>query len=1090
MLDLDAFAKGSDDEEEEENETKAEEQPPNIEDSKRETSGTIISVTSMDNVEMMPMNQEEDPKRHVSDKNLSVNKTSATSSFYNSWTNPDNSLFRHDRYEATINMKKRNVVSEFESLDRLLSQKGEEQAKLQRMETKIAMGMDMEEAAKEEPEKPKIGTWDGVFASCILNIFGVIMFLRLPWVVGQVGIWMGCGIILLSGVVVTLTTLSMSAICTSGRVFEGGAYYLISRSLGPEIGAAVGILFSIGLSVAVSMYVIGFCETLVDNLGAVITGNDLNDIRIWGFILVTICLGMVLFGIGWIIKLQLGLLAFLIIVILSFFVGCFTEEDAAKGVVKFGDGLSSNFGENSGPADGGEDFFIVFGVFFPAVTGIMAGANISGDLENPAENIPKGTLYAVGISIATYLIMAIFIGIVGDRTPPGNSGDDGLIDNFLIMANMSVFGPLIYGGVYAATFTSALASLVGAPRVLYKVASDNILPISYFAKLDGGGNPVRGYFVAYGIACCCIAIGELNAIAPLITQFFMITYALINYSCFMLEIYKSPGWRPSFIYFNKWTAILGAIMCVVIMFLTDYISALVACSIAIGIYKYVQHADIDINWGTAMQSRSHVNALTALLKLRKDKSHIKNFRPNILVHVGAPDDRKHLLYFGQTLREFQSMVVYCNISIGDYRQNINEYRASHQDGYIQSGVTMGRNGQPLPETPKVKGLFNSVLAGDFRTGNHMALQLCGLGALKANTMMMGYKEEWYNSDRKQKSDKPKRIERKPSQDEEMVAELLRDDTQNHGNDTLRADAGGELIRDDTKYNTIHLADKFRAKDGSTIRFEGDTLREDALQEIELQKEMEELEKKRSDLRESLKKEPKKKPSPSNDEYVGMISDTLAMGMGVMICRHMENINWQEPTMYPKPNSVDVERGIETIDVWWLMDDGGLSILIPHMMSQHKFWRYHGTHIRMLIPCTLADIPNVKKLADTFTKDLHLDIHVEPVDIGEGENMESPMGQTVRIEMNKIHDVKNHSRKKVTERWMRIAEMVREYSRNAHMCFITLPNPDDKVSAEEYMSRIELVSNIPRTMVRANPDYVPTVLIRGAAKELYLTYYLE
>jgi len=215
-----------------------------------------------------------------------------------------------------------------------------------------------------------------------------------------------------------------------------------------------------------------------------------------------------------------------------------------------------------------------------------------------------------------------------------------------------------------------------------------------------------------------------------------------------------------------------------------------------------------------------------------------------------------------------------------------------------------------------------------------------------------------------------------------------------------------------------------------------------------------------------------------------------MGMGVMICRHMDNIDWQQPTMYPKPNSVDVERGIETIDVWWLMDDGGLSILIPHMMSQHKFWRHHGTHIRMLIPCTLADIPNVKKLADTFTKDLHLDIHVEPVDIGEGENMESPMGQTVRIEMNKIHDVKNHSRKKVTERWMRIAEMVREYSRNAHMCFITLPNPDDKVSAEEYMSRIELVSNIPRTMVRANPDYVPTVLIRGAAKELYLTYYLE
>jgi len=1010
MLDLDEFAKGDEVDQAfvKENsvdgfgeiEAKAEETSNG---DFSEEKKPFIQITSLEDVEMADLGSHDEPamEKKQSDHNLSVKSkrgASATSSFYNSWTNPDRSLFRYDRYEETINMKGRNVATEFESLDQMLKRTGDEQAKLERLETKVARGMTAEEAVKEleeddgaEVSKSTIGTWDGVFASCILNIFGVIMFLRLPWIVGQAGIWLGCGIILLSGVVVLLTTLSMSAICTSGRVFEGGAYYLISRSLGPEIGAAVGIMFSIGLCVAVSMYVIGFCETLVGNLGAIITGDELNDIRIWGFVLVTICLCMVLVGIGWIIKLQLFLLAFICFVILSFFIGSFTETDPGKGVIGFSDGLSGgNFGENSAPdfrpfqgVDYG--FFQVFGIFFPAVTGIMAGANISGDLENPAENIPKGTLYAVGISLAVYLLMAIFIGIVGTRDGEGGDTNSGLHNDTLVMAYMTFWAPLIYGGIYAATFTSALASLVGAPRVLYKVASDNILPISYFAKLDAGGNPRRGYFLAYGVACCCIAIGELNVIAPLITPFFMITYALINYSCFMLETFKSPGWRPSFVWFNKWTAIVGAIFCVVIMFLTDYVSAFVASSIAFGIYKYVENTDIDINWGTAMESRSHVNALNAVLRLRKDKSHIKNFRPNILVHTGAPDDRKHLLYFGQTLREFQSMLIYCNISIGDYRRNIAEYRQTHQDGYIQSGVTIGRNGQPLPEYPKVKGLFNSVLAADFRTGNNMALQLCGIGALKANTMMMGFKEQWYDPKKENK----------------------------HG-----------------------------------------------------------------------------KPSPSTKEYVGMIGDTLAMGMGVMICRHMDHIDWMQPTMYRDDLTVNVELGINTIDVWWLMDDGGLSILIPHIMTQHKFWRHPNTHIRMLIPATLADIPNLKKLADTFTRDLHLDIHVEPIDIGEGDMMESPMGQTVRIEMDKIHDFKNHKRKKVTERWMRIAELVREYSRQAAMVFITCPYPKDDVSAEEFMSRIDLVSNIPRSMVRANPEYVPTVLIRGAAKELYLTYYLE
>merc|ERR1719204_1058445 len=212
----------------------------------------VISITSLDDsgmVEMMEKKEEEELTKKTSDKNLSVDskrKTgSSTSSFYNSWTNPNNSLFRNDRYEETINMRHRNVANEFESLEQLLKRTGEEQVKVQRMETKMALqGMTEDEVRDEEAseaaaeDKPKIGTWDGVFASCILNIFGVIMFLRLPWVVGQAGIWLACGIILLSGVVVLLT--------------------------------------------AVSMYVIGFCETLVGNVGIIFfdnpEGDPINDI--------------------------------------------------------------------------------------------------------------------------------------------------------------------------------------------------------------------------------------------------------------------------------------------------------------------------------------------------------------------------------------------------------------------------------------------------------------------------------------------------------------------------------------------------------------------------------------------------------------------------------------------------------------------------------------------------------------------------------------------------------------------------------------------------------------------------------------------
>eukprot|EP01084_Bolivina_argentea_P078524 142503_1 len=388
----------------------------------------------------------------------------------------------------------------------------------------------------------KFGAWDGVMAGCLLNIFGVIMFLRVGWIVGQCGILPTFGIILISTVVTTSTTLSMSAICTNGTILAGGAYYIISRTLGPAFGGSVGILLSFGSMVACSMYLTGFAETLVDNLkdGVIawdfsITGQYVMDVRIWSNILLIIVLILALVGLNWVIKAQIGLLIFICFAILTFFIGSFykTEDDILYGMDGWTNG---NLKENLLPNyQDGYDFWMLFAIFFPAVTGIMAGANISGDLKNPSHDIPAGTLSAVGISTIAYMLMALFVGAVANRTE--------LVDNVLIMADICVLDYIIFIGIYAATLSSAIAVLVGAPRILMAIAEDNIIAvpgITYFAQTDASGNPVRGYFLSFAVAFAFNCIGELNLIAPLISQFFIIIYLIINFASFVMEISHSP----------------------------------------------------------------------------------------------------------------------------------------------------------------------------------------------------------------------------------------------------------------------------------------------------------------------------------------------------------------------------------------------------------------------------------------------------------------------------------------------------------------------------------------------------------------------
>lgn len=310
------------------------------------------------------------------------------------------------------------------------------------------------------------------------------------------------------------------------------------------------------------------------------------------------------------------------------------------------------------PAYRNEDFFSTFAVFFPAATGILAGANISGDLKDPSKSIPKGTFLAIFITSIVYVLFVAFAGaicvrdangvtaLVVNATSHGASRNDiinlvsnctlapngkceyGLHNYFQIIELVSYWGPIIYAGIFAATISSALASLVSAPKVFQALCNDKLFPgIEFFGKGFGVNNePKRGYVLAFAIAIGCCLIGELNAIAPIISNFFLAAYVLINFACFHATFSKSTGFRPSYKYYSKWISLLGAMLCLSVMFITSWATALLTFVIVLGLYYWVQQRKPDVNWGSTTQAQSFRSALQSVYKLNSFPEHVKNYR--------------------------------------------------------------------------------------------------------------------------------------------------------------------------------------------------------------------------------------------------------------------------------------------------------------------------------------------------------------------------------------------------------------------------------------------------------------------------------
>jgi len=412
----------------------------------------------------------------------------------------------------------------------------------------------------------KFGMFAGVFTPTVLTILGAIMYLRTGWVVGNAGLGGAIVIILLAHVITVSTGLSVSSVVTNTRVGAGGAFAIISQSLGLEVGGSVGIPLFLAQGISIALYVLAFTESWL----RIFPSHPEALVAILTFVAV--------FSIAYISaqfasKTQFLILGLVGLSLFSVFLASFpilgqtgfTETPELIG--KFTD---ANFWET-------------FSVFFPAVTGIMVGISMSGSLRKPREDIPTGTMSAIGLTLLVYLALAYWLSRIA--TPHE------LLTKTTLMVDKALWGWSILAGMLGATFSSALGSLVAAPRVMRALALHNIIPFSdYFSKVSDDGEPRQAMFFAGGIGfvalLAALAGGGLDAIAGIITMFFLITYGMLNVVVLIEQTLNTISFRPT-ISVPRIVPFIGMLGCTFVMFLVNPGFSLVAIILVLGIYVYL-----------------------------------------------------------------------------------------------------------------------------------------------------------------------------------------------------------------------------------------------------------------------------------------------------------------------------------------------------------------------------------------------------------------------------------------------------------------------------------------------------------------------
>uniref|UniRef100_A0AAQ5Y3Z5 Solute carrier family 12 member 3 n=1 Tax=Amphiprion ocellaris TaxID=80972 RepID=A0AAQ5Y3Z5_AMPOC len=864
---------------------------------------------------------------------------------------------------------------------------------------------DEEETTEPPPEPTRFGWVQGVMIRCMLNIWGVILYLRLPWITAQAGVGLTWVIILLSSCITGITGLSTSAIATNGKVKGGGTYFLISRSLGPELGGSIGLIFAFANAVAVAMHTVGFAETVTDLMsehGAVMV-DRINNIRIIGIVTVTCLLGISMAGMAWESKAQILFFLVIMVSFVNYIVGTIipaSPEKQSKGFFSYrADIFAANFVPDWRGPEG--SFFGMFSIFFPSATGILAGANISGDLKNPTVAIPRGTLMAIFWTTVSYLIISATIGACVVRFAARI-----LISFHFILFSCILFIYLIFcsRSLCVQVYSIKLINLI--LFLLQCLCQDKLYPlIGFFGKGYGKNQePIRGYLLAYIIAVCFILIAELNTIAPIISNFFLCSYSLINFSCFHASVTNSPGWRPSFRFYSRWLSLLGAVCCVVIMFLLTWWAALIAVGVVVFLLGYTLYKKPDVNWGSSVQAGSYSFALNQCVGLNSVEDHVKNYRPQCLVLTGPPSRRPALVDLVSCLTKSLSLMMCGNV--------VTEANSSRHVSWLNQR--------------KVRAFYRGVVAADLRSGVNVLLQGSGLGRMKPNVVLMGFKSDWSRSS---------------------------------------PEAAHSYI------GILH--------DAFDLQFGVCVLR----------------------MREGFDVSPPRRShvNPGFDGFLGGPENISAPSC-------IQTSATSSVCIGPEPqldSAFQKKQGKKTIDVYWLSDDGGLTLLLPYLLTRRRRWssckvrvfvggdpdrkEEQRQEVLALIKKFRLGFHDVEVLPDVYQnpqpesvrrfQDLIGPFSVDPdpkqdPGSGLGRQQEEPW----RISQQ---DVERNQAK--TLRQIRLNEVLKDYSRDAALIVITMPVGRTGVCPSMlYLAWLDFLSR----------DLRPPVLLVRGNQENVLTFYCQ
>ena len=544
--------------------------------------------------------------------------------------------------------------------------------------------------------KGGLGTFGGVFTPSILTILGVIMYLRFGWVVGNVGLLGTLLIVTLSVSITFLTALSVASIATDQQVRAGGAYYMISRSLGVEVGGAIGIPLFIALALSIALYTVGFAESVV----GVFPDLDFKTVGIITTILVGL-LAMISAKVA--IKAQYFIMFGIGLSLVSLIFGSPIEETSIQ--------IWPSSGDNR------ESFWVVFAVFFPAVTGIMAGVNMSGDLKNPSKSIPKGTFAAIAVGYLIYMTLPI---ILSNRASANS-----LIEDPLIMRKISYWGDAILIGVWGATLSSAVGSILGAPRVLQALARDQVLP-PWLGWLGIGSakddSPRYGTLFTMVVALVAVYMGNLNIIAPILTMFFLTTYGVLNAAAGIEGLLDSPSFRPSFKI--HWIfSLLGTVGCIVVMFLINGLATGVAFIFIAIIFLWLQSREMKTAWGDVRRGVWMALVRLGLFNLSTEKAS-KTWRPNPLVLSGAPTKRWHLIEFASSITHNRGILTVATV----LTSNLTTFERRKQ---------MQQNIEDFLTKRSSRGFARVIEADDTFKGAEDFVKAYGLASLEPNTIIVG-----------------------------------------------------------------------------------------------------------------------------------------------------------------------------------------------------------------------------------------------------------------------------------------------------------------------------------------------------------------